>query len=247
MTYQTQEGNPTIPHPPLTWGWRDIVAVILLVGVGMFVLLTIVRLLTTITGWDVGVGLTSPVLYLVSTGIYGLLFYGVYQFAARQSGWQALGIRMPPWWTIGITPLLLIVEFTGMIAINKIIAQIRGKTFENPQIEALTGGQTIDPGALLLLLFLIAIIAPIVEELFFRGMIYPWLRTQGGPILAILASAAIFAALHFIPLLMPALFFIGLILGLLREWSKSIIPCILLHMMQNAVVVVGMSMLAAQQ
>jgi hypothetical protein len=64
-------------------------------------------------------------------------------------------------------------------------------------------------------------------------MIYPLLRGRGA-IVAVIGSAAIFAAAHVVPLLLPALFFVGLIWGLLREWSKSILPSIMLHATQNA-------------
>jgi hypothetical protein len=235
-----------IPSCEIPWGWRDIVAVLLLVVIGALAFILLARAIVSITGWQVGSGMTSPVLYIASASIYGILLLGVYLFAARQSGWEALGIRRPPWWTITITPILLLVEMTGMVIINNMIAYLRGEMFVNPQIEAMTGGEPLAPYMLVLLLLLIAVLAPIAEELFFRGMLYGWLRQQWGTGVAIIASAAIFAVLHFIPLLIPALFFIGLVLALLREWSNSTIPCIILHMLQNGIVVIGMSLLLMQ-
>lgn len=191
-------------------------------------------------------GMASPALYISSAVIYGCMFLGVYWFAVRRSGWQSLGLQPAPWWSFAITPFLLVIELVGMAAINIIIAYVRGESFENPQLEAISGGQPLALPMLLLLLVLIAGFAPLTEELFFRGMIYSWMRQHWGRIVAIVGSALIFSVMHFIPIIMPALFFIGLILGILREWSKSLVPCFVLHMMQNTVVVLSMNLLLTQ-
>jgi hypothetical protein len=143
--------------------------------------------------------------------------------------------------TLLLVPLLLLLALAGMIVINLSLAYLSGGTFENPQVEALTGGSALEPLTLVVLLLLVAVVVPVVEELFFRGMIYPLLRYRWGAGVAIGVSAAIFAAFHFVPLLMPALFFVGLILGYLREQSGSVLPGVLLHAMQN-----GIALLAFQ-
>jgi membrane protease YdiL (CAAX protease family) len=97
----------------------------------------------------------------------------------------------------------------------------------------------LTPRDLIFLLLLIAVIAPIAEELFFRGMLYPVLRQRWSAPWAIGINALLFALVHFIPLLLPALFFIGLILAWVRERTQSIVPGILLHAMQNGLVVVA--------
>ncbi len=225
----------------IQWDWRDIGAVITLVGAGTFTIMMALRVATVYGSLDIDSGLTSPALYAASAGVYGLLILGVYWFAIRKSGWGAVGFRQPPWWTLAITPALLVAELFGMVAINNITAYLSGETFENPQVEALTSGGSITTQSFVFLFILIAILAPIAEELFFRGMLYPVWRRNWRRNVAIFATAGIFAALHFVPMIFPALFFVGLILGLLREWSNSIIPCIVLHMMQNGIVLIGMS------
>ena len=65
-----------------------------------------------------------------------------------------------------------------------------------------------------------------------------------GALFAIVGSAALFSFVHLIPLLFPSLFFVGLILGTLREVSGSLLPGILLHIIQNwvAVIVIDIAM-----
>lgn len=235
-----------ISSPPIGWNGRSIIAVFALVAASLFVVMALLRVIKMMTNLTMDTGMASPALYISSAVIYGCMFLGVYWFAVRRSGWHALGLQPASWWFLAITPFLLIIELVGMAAINIIIAYIRGESFENPQLDAISGGQPLALPMLLLLLVLIAGFAPLTEELFFRGMLYGWMRQHWGRVVAIVGSAFIFSVMHFIPLIMPALFFIGLILGILREWSKSLVPCIVLHMMQNTVVVLSMNFMLTQ-
>lgn len=223
---------------PVPWGWRDVGAVVLLLVVGSIALVTGLGTLVGLMGLEVGAGLATPVVYAATAGFFLLMLLGVYLFAARRAGWAALGLRPTPSLPLLATPALVVVGFFGVVLVNGAIAALRGE-FENPQIDALTGGEPLTLPALLLALLLVAGLAPLVEELFFRGMIYPLLRQQWGPAVAVVASAAIFSAAHLIPLLFPALFVVGLLLGLLREWSRSLWPCIFYHALQN-----GLALLA---
>jgi hypothetical protein len=217
------------------WGWRDVGGVIVLlagVTLGLFVL---VRALRGWMGAAAEATLVSPLVYAATALIYLLLLLGIYLFAARRAGWAALGLRGDVWGALRLTPLLLLLVLVGMMLINSVIIQLSG-SFDNPQVDSLTGGEPLSRFELLALLVLVAGLVPFAEELFFRGMVYPLLRYQLGVALAVVLSAALFAAFHVVPLLMPALFFVGLVLGALRAWSGSLVPCIALHAMQNGVV-----------
>jgi len=49
------------------------------------------------------------------------------------------------------------------------------------------------PGGLALAIFLVGVLAPIAEEVFFRGFVYRCFRARWGPTVGIAASAALFA------------------------------------------------------
>ena len=95
-------------------------------------------------------------------------------------------------------------------------------------------------------MLVIAILAPIAEELFFRGMLYPLLRRNLSVWPAIFLNAALFSLIHFIPVLLPALFIVGLMLAWVREKSGSVIPCMILHCMQNALAVFSIYTIMSQ-
>ncbi len=77
----------------------------------------------------------------------------------------------------------------------------------------------------------------IVEELAFRGVILGALRPIVGPRSAILVSAVLFAILHLSIPSFPHLLVLGIILGVLRTWSGSLYPGMLLHFLHNGWVV----------
>lgn len=88
---------------------------------------------------------------------------------------------------------------------------------------------------------LIVIAAPISEEVCFRGMLFGGLRERLPRVAAALLSALIFGGLHALTGIsaVPPLIVFGFLLALLYEKTGSIVPGILLHMLNNAVALLG--------
>jgi membrane protease YdiL (CAAX protease family) len=88
---------------------------------------------------------------------------------------------------------------------------------------------------------LIAVAAPIAEETCFRGMLYGGLRERLPRLPAALVGGLIFGALHAITGItaVPPLIVFGFLLCLLYERTGSILPGILLHMLNNSVALLG--------
>ena len=93
----------------------------------------------------------------------------------------------------------------------------------------------------LLFLFL-AIGAPLIEELFFRGLLLRSLRQRFGPGVAIVGSAVVFGLAHFELLQLPALILFGLVLGVLAERTGRLGPGIVAHAAFNAATVVSLTL-----
>lgn len=86
-------------------------------------------------------------------------------------------------------------------------------------------------------ILLIVIAAPIAEEVCFRGLLFGGLRERWPRLAAALLSGLIFGGLHALTGLsaVPALIAFGFILALLYEKTGSIVPGILLHLLNNSV------------
>jgi membrane protease YdiL (CAAX protease family) len=87
-----------------------------------------------------------------------------------------------------------------------------------------------------LVLFL-AVGAPLVEELFFRGLLLRSLTRWLGPVAGIVGSALVFGLAHFELLQLPALILFGLILGTFAYRTGRLGPGIVAHAAFNAVTV----------
>ncbi len=96
-------------------------------------------------------------------------------------------------------------------------------------------------GAVPVQVLLIVIAAPISEEVCFRGMLYGGLRERLPRIPAALLGGLVFGGLHALTGVsaVPPLIAFGLILCLLYEKTGSIVPGILLHMLNNSVALLG--------
>ena len=97
-------------------------------------------------------------------------------------------------------------------------------------------------GQLALLTAVLVIGAPVVEELFFRGLVLRSIQRRLGAspradLWAVVGSAVVFGLSHFELLQLPALIAFGLILGLLAVRSGRLGPGIWAHAAFNAVTV----------
>ena len=91
--------------------------------------------------------------------------------------------------------------------------------------------------ALLAVAFLVAVVAPMAEEFFFRGFFFGALRNWKGPWPAAVITGLVFGAIHVgsaeAAFLLPLAFF-GFALCLLRERTGSLYPGIALHCVNNS-------------
>ena len=83
-------------------------------------------------------------------------------------------------------------------------------------------------------LTLVVVVAPIFEEILFRGRLYGLLRVKTSPLVAVTLSSLMFGIMH----LQPAVMLEGVLMGLLFSYAylrtRSIFAPIILHMCNNA-------------
>jgi membrane protease YdiL (CAAX protease family) len=96
---------------------------------------------------------------------------------------------------------------------------------------------TTDISVLVLMAFTAVIVAPICEEMVFRGYIYPALSKFTGPWIGWIISALVFSAAHGSMSALVPLFIFGLALVLLYEWTGSIWAPIAVHLLFNGATV----------
>ncbi len=85
----------------------------------------------------------------------------------------------------------------------------------------------------------VVIMAPVIEELIFRGVIMHGLMRNYSKFTAVFVSALMFALFHLNPWQFPATFILGLLLGILMLRTRNIYLCILGHAINNGLVLIS--------
>lgn len=84
--------------------------------------------------------------------------------------------------------------------------------------------------------FIVGLLAPLSEELVFRGAILrELLKWKENPWIGIIISAMLFSLVHMNPVQMPHAFLVGILLGWLYYRTDSIIPGVTWHWVNNTI------------
>ncbi len=234
MAQQLDSPDCTDARPP--WRPRDVA----LAAVGTlvaFVVLIVVAAGVAAIGDERGVG-SFPVwalaaFYLVLVAM--VWYFSVYKYRA---GWQTLGFRVPEnLWSFALAALVLLASLS-LFAAYKLATDYLPVSWLRPGdvppevfghgLERVVNGLAV------------VVVAPVAEELFFRGFMLGGLVAAVGDLRAIVVSSALFAAMHasigtFIPL-----FAAGVLLAWLYLRTRSIWPPIAAHSTQNALAILSL-------
>ena len=123
-------------------------------------------------------------------------------------------------------PLLLLAAFI-MLVVGPVIG------IEPRPQQLLFSARTIGPLAFVVLGISAVVVAPITEEILFRGFLYSTMRRYLGPLGAITLTALGFSLLHNYAFGALSLFVIGFLLGYLYERTGSLVASIAAHAANN--------------
>jgi membrane protease YdiL (CAAX protease family) len=207
-----------------------------------------VRVLIPLLGLLFGAGANPLLVSMLAIIVQSLVLSGfVLWFVVRRRGvsWAELGfVPLPSGW-IPKAILLAILALPLVGLMNVAVQFMVGEPLENPQLKALAP-LGFSWFAMLSMLFLAAVVVPVVEEIVFRGVFYAWLRDRLAIAPALAINAVVFAAVHGIPALIPALAVVGVLLAWAYERSGSIWASIVLHGAFNGIMTIGLYLALAQ-
>ena len=219
---------PVRPHGPVIWDGGDVALVV----VGYLLVATLIAKVVSVDAPLADRLLANVGLSLGVAGgtIAWLLFRG--------ATWEELGFVGGRWredvrtavggMALVVFPLLMIAA-----ALNALVR------YRHPIVDFLDGQR--DWKDVTLVIVSAVVVAPLAEELFFRRVLQGWLEKHlsADDMAPVLLSSLAFAAAHagqglaYVPL-----FHFSLVLGFIARRTGSIVPCILLHALFNAVSVV---------
>jgi membrane protease YdiL (CAAX protease family) len=77
------------------------------------------------------------------------------------------------------------------------------------------------------------ILAPLTEELLFRGLLYGWLRPYFSATITLVLTALLFTGMHYYAILFPLGFLFGIVSGWVRERTGSSFNFVIAHVANN--------------
>jgi membrane protease YdiL (CAAX protease family) len=235
-----EPGNPSQPLPEsrssaevarqVSWGWLQVfvgtvVAVLVFFGL-------VVGIFLGLEAAGVELDENSPG-GLALNGVLYASFLGVPIYVAKRRGlpWRAqLGfrpIRWRDWWWL---PVGLVLTYIALVALL-LIMQAFGVEPEGNLDDAL-----FDERSTVVVAFvMVGALAPIAEEIFFRGFIFAGLARSWGIIPAMLVSGALFGSAHFQWSLLIPFTAVGMVFALLYLKTRSIWAPVAVHAAFNTI------------
>jgi membrane protease YdiL (CAAX protease family) len=170
---------------------------------------------------------------LACAGVLTLLLLWLY----LRRGNRIAAIRLDRW--SGLSPAITIALSVMLVGAGLVFNYAYG-AFVFPDVEMQDQVRKMfaaipkTPANWVLLFATVAVIAPLLEELLFRGLLQNSLSNRMPIWAAIAISSAIFAAIHMQLYAFPALMALGAVFGYIYHKTGSLRVTILLHMINNA-------------
>lgn len=149
-------------------------------------------------------------------------------FAWRKIPWSAIGFGSFDWGTLALGCGLLIGSY-GIILIHNLILTALGVDTQGEEITQIFG-LLKNP----IWFFIVgALLAPLVEEIFFRGFLFQGFRARYGWVKSMLLSSAIFGIAHLDPASLIPTFILGNLLAYMYHRTNSVWPGVIVHVLVN--------------
>ncbi len=234
-------------QPSGTWGFGD-VGWFILVAIGAIVLSVLVILPVAFAfpeafTDDGGVNGASAAGSWILTAAQALFFAGLAAWPLiagwrKSRGWREAYGFVVSWRAIGIGLAGGLATLVAMTVLTELTARLLDEEVTSAGADAAESmtGSTV---AFVLFLLLIAVGAPFVEEIAFRGLVWGAVVKRGwSPWLATVIAGVPFALLHVEPLRVAPLLAAGIVLGVVRQYG-GLGGAMLAHAVVNTIGVVG--------
>jgi membrane protease YdiL (CAAX protease family) len=170
---------------------------------------------------------------------FGVLFALVLLVGTGLPKAELLALRRPASWkrAAGATLVALLVVYAGAFAYTQALSLVGDL---DPGEEQGLLPEEWDPtrvAPFVAFFLVVTILAPIVEELLYRGLGIALLAPVG-PVAAVLVTGVLFGATHGLLVGLPILVFFGVVLGWLRLRTESLYPPIALHAAFNGIALI---------
>lgn len=245
---RVEPAAPESPAPTPTrvpWTYRDMVKAILAVVVGSVIANAIAYAIADSfleAGQDFEDNASAFTAILISSLVVQeiLLLGAVLWFTARKynTPLATLGLRKPEhgaWWFAGslaVAGLALIYGYIGVLYLMGI------------EVDALPDQYFDHAGPAIVVVIGAVLMAPVIEEMLFRGFLFGGLQGRWGWAWAAIATGVLFGLAHLAPAVILPFAAVGILFAWSYHYTGSLRPGIIAHFTLNAVSV-GLGLLAS--
>lgn len=181
---------------------------------------------------------TGAVLYAsIVIFLLGLL---VYRNLSPAGIFGLSGERFFP--VLGRSLLALAAAYPVLLLVQAMVYGVAG-TDVQPQEVVRFLQEASTPRDRIAVMVMAVVVAPVAEEVIFRGYLYPVGKRYLGPFLSLAVTGILFAILHGHAASVPALFTLAVCLGLAYEKTGSLLVPMIMHAVFNAVSIAGIMFL----
>jgi membrane protease YdiL (CAAX protease family) len=150
---------------------------------------------------------------------------------------ELFALHRPKSWkrALGLAALGLVAIYLGALAYTGLLSLLGD--FDPTEEQGLVPDEWDSSRAAPFIAFFLAVtlLAPVVEELTYRGLGFSLFRPYGGVIVAVVSTGLLFGLTHGLLIGLPVLAFFGIVVGWLRARTDSVYPGMLLHGTFNGV------------
>jgi len=217
------------------WAWALILSsffswVIVTIGTGAIVGITLLLI-----GYSETTSINLAILasYSAIIPLTGLLIYADGSVNDTIESMRLESVRKSLKLVIGIPIIVTLVDFVLVVLYGILYNAILGEPSPNTDL-----GVTWDSGlfAIGITFFSIAILAPIAEELMFRGYLLKSIKKLHGDVVAVVASSILFGLAHFPdPYTIGIATIGGMLYGYVKIRTGSLWPSIISHLIWNTI------------
>jgi len=158
--------------------------------------------------------------------------------SAERVGWsEGFGLSRNRRQAITRGLLAVVVVTPVMMLLQGVLARWLTPDGEAPAVQEMvkTIGQAVAPDQLLFYGLMAIVLAPVIEELLFRGIFYPAIKSRGHPRLALWGTSLMFGVVHSNRLTLLPLTLLALVLVWLYERTGNLLAPIIAHSGFNAI------------
>ncbi len=232
--------QPTLSHDTVLWGLKDVAEVFAFLFFIESVILIVELLVSYFLDFK---GLEKHSILMLNSLIRDVsaATFVIYLVAKRfKHELWTVGLTTKNFFKnvkIGVIGYLSIIP--AILAVLFILSVIAKKFSYEPPVQPVVQIylKESEKNYLLFFTLFVAIVGPIIEEVFFRGFTYKAFRQKWGVWRALTLSSGIFAALHMSLIGFLPIFMLGFFLAYLYEATGSLVPSMMVHMIHNLIMV----------